>query len=141
MIKINLLYMSLKILYSNIKDDIYNQIELQNNLNLINKNNSYNNINEIKFIFIAHKLSQSIIVQKIAHSIIKVNNNKNKQSICNYKYLNKFKYLYYNSLNYYKYNSLSLDYGCIAILNLYIIINCYKSKNIFFLIKYLYTPF
>nr|YP_009392990.1 hypothetical protein [Caloglossa intermedia]ARW61552.1 hypothetical protein [Caloglossa intermedia] len=141
-IKIRLLYISLKILYSSSEYKIYEETELQNNLDFINSHVFCNSVNEIRSIFITYKLGQNCIVYGTARSIIETYyDSKKEKKKLKQKYLNKFKYLYYNTLSYYQYGSLNLDYQNIAIFNLYIIIQCYKSKNICTLIKYLYTPF
>nr|YP_009392576.1 hypothetical protein [Caloglossa monosticha]ARW61138.1 hypothetical protein [Caloglossa monosticha] len=137
-VKITLLYISFKVLYLDIKNEIYQQIKLYDNSNFIN-NNNFSCIDEIKLIFVAYQLSQNNIIQKNAYEITKAYNN-NENRVLNKKYLNKFKYLYYSALSYYKYSNLNLNYYSVAVLNLYIITKCYKNKNIFFLIKYLYAP-
>lgn len=141
-IKVKLLYISFKILCLNTESIIHEQIELQSNLNFIYNCISSNCFNETKSIFIAHRLSQNYTVQKLARSIINIYNpQKNKNNTLTQRYLNKFQYLYYNNLSYYEHSNLKLNYYDIAINNLYIIIKCYKSKNILLLTQYLYEPF
>lgn len=141
-IKIKLLYISFKILYLNNESIIFEQIEWKNNLNFLYNCIFSNCFNETKSIFIAHKLSQNYMIQEVARSIINIyNSKKNKSITLTQQYLNKFQYLYYNNLSYYEHSNLKLNYNDIAINNLYIIIKCYRNKNISLLTEYLYEPF
>lgn len=135
-IKIKLLYISFKILYSNIEDKIYGKTKLKGKLNFINNHVFFHRINEIKYVLAIYELSQNQAIQELARNII-----KNKRKKIQQQYLHKFKYLYYNSLSYYKYSNLKLNYSYIATLNLYIIIKCYKNRNFLPLLEYLYNPF
>lgn len=143
--KINLLYLSFKVLslYNNkyFKNKVLFQGELSYNFKMYNsKFLKYSNINEIKFILILYILSQNKTIQQLAQNIIFSKNSKYAKKVTAIKYFNKFKYLYYKNYNYYESNNINIDINYIAIINLYIIIECYRKNNIFFLIKYLYIP-
>nr|YP_009393816.1 hypothetical protein [Caloglossa beccarii]ARW62378.1 hypothetical protein [Caloglossa beccarii] len=151
-IKLNLLQLSFQVLSSHLLKEYKYSCKLSTrkfNYKLINRLTIHNyyldykyNFNKIKFILSIYKLSQNKIIQNLTQNIFKNNYNRlyADNITAHIKYFNKFRYSYYKNYNYYEYSKLKVNIYYFAIINLYIIAQCYKNKNIFFLIKYLYDP-
>nr|YP_009019556.1 hypothetical protein [Gracilaria salicornia]AHH24524.1 hypothetical protein [Gracilaria salicornia]UAD87704.1 hypothetical protein [Gracilaria salicornia] len=104
----------------------------------------YNFTEIIKAIYYIHKSVHDSRMQKRINKILKAIYHNNQLSYIK-KYLERFKYIYYKTQNYYNAKSNIYLYDKyiieIAICNLYIMHIIGNKDGIYFLVKYLKSPF
>nr|YP_009732500.1 hypothetical protein [Gracilaria textorii]QHS70949.1 hypothetical protein [Gracilaria textorii] len=104
----------------------------------------YNFKETIKAIYYLYRSVNNFRMQKKISKILKAIYHDNQLKSIK-QYLQRFKYIYYKTHNYYNINSklcfYDKDITEIAILNLYIIHILSRENGIYFLIKYLKSPY